>query len=82
MQSDRLTQPRGTTPILEDAAYHAILSRPRTAYRRSGLEAGSERSPEEYAALIGRGATHAMIEQFRLEFTEEEGIGEYKILSN
>lgn len=71
MQADRLTRLRGTTPILEDAAIHAMGSRPRTSYGRHQAKSDSA----EYAALIERGATHAMINQFQLEFTDEEGIG-------
>lgn len=67
--SDRLTKRRGTTPISEDAAILVSASRPSSWWNDNDI------SVDMYMALIGRGASHAMIEQFSMEFSDEEGIG-------
>lgn len=53
--------PRGDTPLLEG---HLEPCAPLEGYSKS-----------EYVALIGRGTTRLMIQQFDLEFTEQQGIG-------
>lgn len=58
--------PRGTTPLLEDAAVQKITGALPPGY-----------TVREYSALIARGATPAMVETFGLSFTDDEGIGEF-----
>lgn len=61
--ADRQTKRRGTTPFLDGAAETAYIHCP------LGLD------QDNYSKLIGLGATKEMIQQFKLEYTSEQGIG-------
>lgn len=83
MQADRLAKQRGATLIRIEEATHALAS------RRNGKWPHGDRSMDEccfclsdgdYYALIGRGATDAMIETFQMEFSEKEAITSYYVL--
>lgn len=61
LNPDRRLAPRGDTPLRDFPKYNILPK----AYFNKG---------EEYDALLGRGATRAMCEQYELEFSDKRGI--------
>lgn len=61
LNPDRRLAPRGDTPLRDFPEYNILPK----AYSNRG---------EEYDALLGRGATRAMCEQYELEFSDKRGI--------